>query len=307
MKTKKIILFVTTFVAALNYLPNFVHAQKPFNIEELEPFIKVEKLSDRLMIIKNSLSYNETVSAIATPKGIVVIDAGFNPKLTEKYKQLIEKEFKRNDFIYLINTHPHPDHIFGNRAFSGVAVIGHANAKKQITDAYEQNFYNTVYGDWLKQQSEKLKTADTNSIKAKEIAYDIYKISEMLSSLRNDFVLPIPAIMFNDEMTLDMGDVTIKLFYFGEAHTKSDILVYVPEEKVLFVGDLFYASGDVIFKNIEKIKVDKWYAVLNTVMQPGNEIRYVISGHTDATLSKDVLIVFYDKVKALWEGYNKVK
>jgi glyoxylase-like metal-dependent hydrolase (beta-lactamase superfamily II) len=307
LKTKRVILFVSAFVAALNGSLAFVHAQKPFNIEELEPFIKVEKLSDRLVIIKNSLSYNETVSAIATPKGIVVIDAGFNPKLTEKYKQRIEKEFKRNDFIYLINTHPHPDHVFGNRAFSGVAVIGHANAKEQITAAYEQNFYNTVYGDWLKQQSEKLKTADPHSTEAKAIAYDIHKISEMLSSLRNNFVLPIPTIMFNDRMTLNMGDVTFELFYFGEAHTQSDILVYVPEEKILFVGDLFYASGDVIFKAIDKTKIDKWYAVLNTVLQPGNEIRYVVSGHSDATLTKDVLMVFYGKVKALWEGYNKVK
>ena len=306
LKTIIKILFITAFFAALNYLPTFVHAQKPFNIEELEPFIKVERLSDRLVIVKNSLSYNETVSAIATQNGIVVIDAGFNPKLTEKYKQLIEKEFKRNDFTYLINTHPHPDHVFGNRAFPGVEVIGHANAKEQITNAVEQNFYTTVYGDWLKQQSGKLKTADPDSTEAKAIAYDIHKISEMLSNLRSNFALPIPTIMFNDKLTLELGDVTCELFYFGEAHTKSDILVYVPEEKILFVGDLFYASGDVIFKAIDKTKVDKWYSVLSTVMQPDNEIKYVVSGHADATLTKDVLVVFYGKVKALWEGYNKV-
>lgn len=306
MKAKKVILLVSAFLAALHSSPAFVHAQKPFNIDELEPFIKVERLSDRLVIIKNSLSYNETVSAVATQKGIVIIDAGFNPKLTEKYKQRIEKEFKRNDFIYLINTHPHPDHVFGNRAFSGVEVIGHANAKEQIANAVEQNFYNTVYGDWLEQQSEKLKTANPDSIEAKGIAYDIHKISEMLSNLWNNFVLPIPTITFNDKMTLDMGNMTFELFYFGAAHTQSDILVYVPEEKTLFVGDLFYASGEVIFKDIDKTKVNEWYSALNAVLRPGNEIKYVVSGHTDAILTIDVLMVFYGKVKALWEGYHKV-
>ena len=60
----------------------------------------------------------DNVTALSTQKGIVVIDAGISYSLTAEYRKVIEQRFNRNDFAYLINTHPHHDHTRGNPVFS---------------------------------------------------------------------------------------------------------------------------------------------------------------------------------------------
>ena len=47
-----------------------------------------------------------------------------------------------------------------------------------------------------------------------------------------------PTITFNGEMTLFMGKVEVKFLQLGAGHTKGDTVVWLPEEKVLFSGDL---------------------------------------------------------------------
>ena len=47
------------------------------------------------------------------------------------------------------------------------------------------------------------------------------------------------------------------MVYFGKAHQESDIVIYVPEEAILFVGDLFSTSGNVDFTNIDEVSVER--------------------------------------------------
>ena len=66
------------------------------------------------------------VSALNTKKGIVVIDTTQCPTLDEHFRKIIAKEFGRNDFTYLINTHEHGDHTTGNFLYSDCKIIAHA-------------------------------------------------------------------------------------------------------------------------------------------------------------------------------------
>jgi len=54
--------------------------------------------------------------------------------------------------------------------------------------------------------------------------------------IKNGFEVIVPDIRFSDEMKLQLKDMTLDLIYFGLGHSKIDILIHIPEEKVLIAG-----------------------------------------------------------------------
>jgi len=307
MKTKKTIRFIPAFVTAFVLCTTVAFAQKPYTLDDLDQFIKVERLSERVLVIRMGLTNFETVTAIATQKGIVVIDAGMSPPVTEKYRRIIEKEFNRTDFVYVINTHSDQDHTFGNRTFPEAKIIGQENGKTELIKNWKEKYYENVFNNLLNQRLEELKTVDKNSDRAKQIHISTFKISLLLSDIKNNFTLPLPQILFNDEMTLNMGDVTFQLVYFGKAHRESDILIFVPEEKLLFVGDLFDETSVVDFKKLGKENAEKWFSALRNLITTENEIKYVINGHCKFTMSYKELLKFSDNISSFWNGYKEGK
>ena len=116
----------------------------------------------------------------------------------------------------------------------------------------------------------------------------------------SDRILTLPTITFSDQMTLYFSDLTMRLIYFGKAHTESDILIYIPDEKMLFSGDLFREGGSPGFSTHEKQDVHKWQQSLNQVLAPGNEIKHVIHGH-GMVMNKNDLMDFYEFVQNQFE------
>jgi glyoxylase-like metal-dependent hydrolase (beta-lactamase superfamily II) len=81
--------------------------------------ITVRRLSPRTAVV-NVGPWNNSYLAIATQRGIVVIDSGFSKTIARAVREAIEAEFKRSDFAYLIVSHEHSDHVFGNSAYSDI-------------------------------------------------------------------------------------------------------------------------------------------------------------------------------------------
>ncbi|HDZ26796.1 MAG TPA: MBL fold metallo-hydrolase, partial [Candidatus Aminicenantes bacterium] len=50
----------------------------------------------------------------------------------------------------------------------------------------------------------------------------------------------LPGFTFSKKMKIHFGDKIVKLFHFGPAHTSGDVVVYFPDEKVAFIGDLLF-------------------------------------------------------------------
>jgi len=81
------------------------------------PFdITVKRLTPRVAVFYGD-PWDNAIVAIATQKGIVVIDAPFSKTIAKGFRDAVEAEFKRGDFAYLVNTHDHVCHIGGNEAY----------------------------------------------------------------------------------------------------------------------------------------------------------------------------------------------
>lgn len=304
---KKSLSFLTITVIA--FFQSYIQLAAAIEIETIDKFINVVKLSDRVIIVRTGVTYFDAVTAVSTEKGIVVFDAGYSPTLAAKYKKIIETKFNRKDFAYLINTHAHWDHANGNRAFSDAVIIGHENGKNKILNDFsdKEQFLKRLKG-FRDRCVKSLQSTDPNSEDGKQLQCRANIYSTAIDDFERDFRYAIPTITFNDKLSLDMGDVTFHLVYFGKAHSESDILIYIPEANLLMSGDLFNSGGSgnlsrLNHNEVGKVDIDRWYEALNFILQPDNKIEKVIDGH-GAILTKTDLLGFYDIVKNLWEDFN---
>ncbi len=80
--------------------------------------LKIQKLSDKVIVLKEDSPLENNIVAISSKKGLVVIDTSGSTITAVAMREIIEKMFKRKDFAYVINTHHHHDHAFGNQVFA---------------------------------------------------------------------------------------------------------------------------------------------------------------------------------------------
>lgn len=138
----------------------------------------------------------------------IAVDALFVPSMTRKYVRAL-KRATRKPLTHLINTHHHIDHIGGNQFFEKSQIISHINAREEMAR----------FG-----------------IPLELLTRFIPAFAEEMKQLR----LVLPQITYAGEMILHQGQRRIELLYLGPAHTPGDTLIYLPEEKVLFAGDVAF-------------------------------------------------------------------
>jgi quinoprotein relay system zinc metallohydrolase 2 len=148
------------------------------------------------------------ISFIVGKEGVAVIDTGGNLQVGQQLRDAIKKVTSL-PILYVINTHVHPDHIFGNAAFlqDKPKFIGHeklANAMELRRENYAR--INSKYmGDAAK-------------------GADIVK----------------PDVVVKDQLNLELGDRTLALKAYPPAHTNTDITILDSLTGSLWTGDLLF-------------------------------------------------------------------
>jgi quinoprotein relay system zinc metallohydrolase 2 len=143
---------------------------------------------------------------------------------------------------YVINTHEHPDHMFGNAAFDGGAVfVGHHNLPTQL--AQRGSYYLRSYREALG--------------------------SDAIATVR---IVP-PTLLVDQARVLDLGARSIRLLAWGPAHTDCDLTVLDESTGVLFAGDLVFLQHVPVLDG----SVTGWLALLPQLAAV--PARLVVPGH----------------------------
>jgi glyoxylase-like metal-dependent hydrolase (beta-lactamase superfamily II) len=165
---------------------------------------------------------------------------------------------------YLVNTHSDGDHIMGNRYFpSNVTVVAHVNCR---ADFFRENFGRP--SDWDEPAN--------------------YPFT--------------PSITFTEQMELWLGANKIELHYYGKGHTAGDIVVYVPDEKVAFIGDLYFRDRPQLIHSLKEGNSFDYVHTLSEILDH-LDAEVFISGHS-APVGRDDLKTH---IEAMETRQEKVK
>jgi glyoxylase-like metal-dependent hydrolase (beta-lactamase superfamily II) len=278
--------------------------------------LHVEKLSDNaIRLWVGDYISSTAVSALNTDKGLVVIDATESPALDNEFRKIIAREFGRDDFAYLINTHEHADHTTGNSVYSDSEIIAHENCAEGMR-ARRADSQRII--DWYKTRIPELESElaekEKGSEDYKKTREDIIVKKMTLDSLESGVSLTFPTKTFSDSMKLDMGNMTLELYYAGGTHTASDIFVFVPEEGLLFTGDMMadiwltdtpgclqaFAIRQGVERNMPLL-LKHWKGLIARK----DEIKDYIPAHWNGDLTYEGFVARYNYVDTIYSGIKK--
>ena len=163
------------------------------------------KLSPHVWMIKGSPNIGIVVGSKAT----LVVDNGLGTKNGEMIAQAAARLSPKGAKLYLTTTHYHAEHATGDGGFPPGTVLIRPRAQQAELEAEGQKLI-----DLFASRSEEDRTLLANVRYLK------------------------PSILFDRDYSLDLGDVRVRLFWFGPAHTRGDELVMVEPDNILISGDV---------------------------------------------------------------------
>ena len=209
------------------------------------------------------------IGFIVGEKCVAVIDSGANPTEGQALKQTIT-QITDKPICYVINTHVHPDHIYGNRAFKGKGVefVGHYKLARAMVARH--SFY-------------------------------VDRAAEQLGVQLNSNDLVLPTLEVQKMLKLDLGGRELKLVAHPTAHTDNDLSIYDKNTDTLWLGDLLFRQHLPVIDG----SIKGWIAELERLEK--NNYKHVIAGHgalvTDWKHSlqpqKRYLILLRDEIRAM--------
>ena len=181
------------------------------------------------------------ISFVVGSKGVAVVDTGGSFKTGNKLRDAIKKVTDK-PILYVINTHVHPDHIFGNAAFlqDNAQFVGH----------------------------EKLATA----MQLRKEAYDKLNIKYMGDDAKGSEIVK-PTVQVKEPINLDLGDRTLTVTPYPNAHTNTDVSVIDSKTSTLFTGDLLFIERTPVIEGDIKGLI----AVIGTLKT--YPVKQVVPGH----------------------------
>jgi glyoxylase-like metal-dependent hydrolase (beta-lactamase superfamily II) len=276
--------------------------------------IAVKRLSPRVAVFYGD-PWDNAIVALATQKGIVVIDAPFSKTIAQGFRNAIRKEFKRDDFAYLLNTHDHVCHVGGNEAFADIPIIGHESLRREMLNSMNDSMRAknvcmigekelTDVQDYLRKNAPK---------KLQEHGYANYEKCWKL--IQADYsgapAVVVPTITFDREMTLFLGDVSVRLLYYGYTHGTADIVLIIPEENLILTGGIFYPDNvpilNKVTENATTSIVGNWFVVMHRLLSEANEGTQIIPSHHRAMMNKEQLLQFSSYVEEVWNKIRRAK
>lgn len=229
-----------------------------------------ERVSDDIYVFTSDLYAQVTASAVATGEGIIVIDTLPFPEETRLMKEYLEG-VGRGEIRYLINTHWHGDHTYGNYLFEGVQLVGHQRCAESLLDL----------GAKALEES-------------KETSPELEKVE-----------LQVPDITFDQgDMILHLGGKSLQMV-LTPGHTLDSTVVYVKEDKVLLAADTVMPLPYFVWGSREDF-IDSLRRVLEfnmeSIVQGHGEV--LLRGEIRDAVQSSIryLNVVYDKVKRVLES-----
>lgn len=233
----------------------------------------------------------------------LVVDSGQFPSLARRMVADIQK-LTQKPVRYLVNTHWHFDHVWGNavfrEAFPGILALSTEFTRTMIENQGPKflaktpqenrdqaaNFRKMAAGD---------KLPDGRPL-PDETRRFLTRLADTLAYIEPDLLGTVhspPVLGFEGELTIDLGKRVVKVKWLGRANTGGDAVVWVPDAKVLATGDAVVYPAPFAFGSY----MTEWPVTLQKMLDLGPAI--VIPGHGPVMHDVSYLATLIEMFQAL--------
>jgi cyclase len=191
---------------------------------------------------------------VVSEGGSLLVDTLFDLKLTQEMLDALEPIAGHIDTV--VNTHANGDHCWGNELMGDARIIASKECADEIGSPPPETLAALVEG-----------------------SSSMGVLGEFLARIFGPFefegiTVRKPDETFEGELTLSVDGKDVHLIEVGPAHTRGDILVHVPNERVVFTGDILFVGGHPI---VWTGPISNWVGALDRIL--AMDVDTVVPGH----------------------------
>jgi cyclase len=237
------------------------------------------------------------VGVVVFERATLVFDTHFSP---EAGKELISqiRTVTAKPVRYVVNSHFHPDHTHGNQAFMDAMFIGSTATRRDVLNVDLPNMKRAVAT--AQNQLEKLRRemAQGDATVRGQNLRDIKAREDYLETMSHQKIIA-PVVTLDDSLILQDGKEEVRLSCPGPGHTEGDTILFLPRQKIAFLGDLFFNEA---IPNVQDACMLDWINTLREVLKLKAD--KFIPGHGPVGTRKDVetFLRYLEEIKSLVEG-----
>ncbi|NPV86257.1 MAG: MBL fold metallo-hydrolase [Anaerolineae bacterium] len=220
------------------------------------------------------------LGAIVGEKSVLMVEAGNSPAHAHSFLEALARQHIARP-SYAVLTHWHWDHIFGASALSRIQIFAHTKTAQAIQILAKL--------DWSDEAIQR-RVAD-----GKEIAFcrDCMR-QEFTDSERKDIRLRHPDITFNTRIEIDLGSVSANLIHVGGDHSADSVVIFIPQDGVVFLGDCIY---DAIYDTPRNYTSAKLFALLERLT--ALDASLYLPAHQETPISRSEFLSLAKKYKTI--------
>jgi glyoxylase-like metal-dependent hydrolase (beta-lactamase superfamily II) len=266
---------------------------------------RFEKITDGIYYATASgtMQVGANSPVIVTDAEAIVIDSETSPAAARALVQDI-KAFTDKPVRYVIDSHFHYDHLFGNQIFGAdVQIIGHDHTRERLmVDTMKQYTFltsvNPVPGrveslrERIAHESDPQQKAALERQVQNALAY-VEQVKEVKQTP--------PNVTFDNTMTVYRGGRELHLMYLGRGHTDTDVVTFLPRERIVSTGDLMES----VISYLGDSYPEDWIATLDKLK--ALDFDTVLPGHGVPFKGKERITAFQEYLRDLIAQTNNFR
>lgn len=230
----------------------------------------------------------------------ILVDPFMTPEAAEDLK-LAAKTLTGREVRYVVNTHFHNDHTAGNQVFKEAVIISTEQARQSMQAGLPAELaYNKEHAANMvaKLRENKPGTMNTEEWEEHNLMKAYY---EALASSVPTLQLTYPGLCFTDSLWLHGSSRSVLLKSCGTAHSPGDLMVELPNERILFTGDVLFVGFHPWLGDGDMERWDQWLEQIQK-----KEYSVLVPGHGRMGTREDVQLLrkYIKEVQTIAERYR---
>jgi cyclase len=206
--------------------------------------VSLTRISDRVHVEVAHLGSNNSI--VVGSDGVILVDSPHKPTDAIRWAETAA-QFGPTRFV--VNTDHHPDHTIGN-FWQGGEVVSHRGTRERLTvDAPSDEYLHDL----------------------------IARIDPEALPLMADYVVRRPNVVYDSQLDLHLADTHLELT-FQPGHTANNTLVWLPDDAVVFTGDIVCEAG---LPSFQDCRLWNWFDAIDAVAAYDFEL--LVPGHGEVS------------------------